>query len=382
MVTIITHTNTGVLTIMKMNKYITTFVMFLLNACALAPGMYLDEANFTNGQKVYLKDSDRKYIDIEPINSELLASDDLDLLPNALPTNLVEYIPAEYLIGSGDTIAVSVWGPEELFPRNLSARGNPLVERVVRSDGTIFYPYVGEVKVEGKSREEVRRIISDALNLSFKDAQVDISVVEYNSQKIILSGAFVKPGNIKLNEVPITLSEAISLGGSPDDDADLTKIKLIRDGKTDLIDYDYYARNTSLVHEIFVKNNDVIHIPFDDEQKVYVVGEVVKQSTIDLKRRSISLSDAIARAGGLSNQTADGSEVYVIRKADDLSEARIFQINLKNPAALILAAEFQLKEQDIVFVGPANIARWNRVIAQFFPFTTFLNAVDNISSSN
>ena len=368
--------------IMRISRNIALLLMaVIISSCSLAPGMYLQKGSFSGGQKVYLKDLNRDYIEIENIDSDLLQNEDNFYIPEPLSKDLISFKPTEYLIGSGDVIAVSVWGPEELFPRNLSARGNPLVERVVRSDGTIFYPYVGEVEVKGKTREQVRKIISDSLSLSFKDAQVDISIVEYNSQKIILSGAFIKPGNIKLNEVPITLSEAISLGGSPSESADLTKIKLIRGGQTDLIDYDFFARNTSLVHEIYVKDNDVIHIPFDDEKKIYVVGEVVKQSAIDLKRSTMPLSDAISRAGGLSNQTANGREVYVIRKANDISEARIFRIDLKNPAALVLAAEFQLIEQDIVFVGPANIARWNRVIAQFFPFTTFLNAVDNISNN-
>ena len=65
-------------------------------------------------------------------------------------------------------------------------------------------------------------------------------------------------------------------------------------------------------------------------KRVYVVGEVVKQSEITLRRKDISLSDAIARAGGLSNQTANGSQVYIIRKPNNIDEARIFQINLKS----------------------------------------------------
>ena len=87
---------------------------------------------------------------------------------------------------------------------------------------------------------------------------------------------------INLNEVPITLSEAISLGSSPDSDADLSD--LIRGNNSYLIDYEYYARTSTEIHEIYVKSDDVIHIPFNDEKRVYVVGEVVKQSEITLRR--------------------------------------------------------------------------------------------------
>ena len=115
------------------------------------------------------------------------------------------------------------------------------------------------------------------------------------------------------------------------------------------------------------------------QRRIYVVGEVIRPETIDLGQNSISLSDAIARAGGISSNTSDGSRVYVIRKGNEFEEARIFRANLETPAGFILTSQFNLESQDVVFIGPADITRWNRVIAQFFPFTSFINAVDNIS---
>lgn len=353
--------------------------IFILSSCALAPGMYIDKTYKNGVQKVYIEGASREYIPIEKISENLILELE-DNFPKVIPQKLLEYQPSEYKIGNGDVLTITVWGPEELFPRTLQQRGSPLSERVVRADGTIFYPFVGQVDATGKTREQLRKVLSDELLKSFVNIQVDVTIAEYRSQNAILSGAFRTPKNIPINEVPITLSQAISLGGSPDDDADLSSFKLIRDSVTYEIDYEYFARTTSKVHEIYIKKDDVIHIPFDDEKMIYVVGEVVKQSNINIRKNNIILSDAIARAGGLSNQTANGSEVYIIRKASDAEEARIFQINLKSPSGFILASKFKLMPQDIVYVGPANIARWNRVISQFFPFTTFLNAVDNLQS--
>src|SRR3546814_3824376 len=44
--------------------------------------------------------------------------------------------------------------------------------------------------------------------------------------------------------------------------------------------------------------------------------------------------------------------------------AKVFQLNADSPTALALAKHFQLQPQDVVFVGPANITRWNRFISQ------------------
>lgn len=355
------------------------FLPLLLTGCALSPGMNFESQRIDGIEKVYIDGYSEKYIEVEPITSNLIKSEKV-VNVSYLDAALTDFEPSEYTIGSGDVLSISVWGPEELFPRNVIS-GSPYVERVVRNDGSIFYPYVGNIDVNGKTREQVRSLISNSLSELFIDVQVDVTVSEFNSKKVILSGAFIVPGKISLTEVPITLSEAISKGGSPSETADLSRLKLIRDGESYEIDYEFLARNGSDVHEMFIEDGDVVHIPFDDEKKVYVVGEVVKQSQVELRRKTISLSDAIARSGGLSSSTASGSQVFIIRKAHDLNEARIFKLDLTSPAGFILASEFRLEPQDIVFVGPANIARWNRVIAQFFPFTTFLNTVDNLQNN-
>lgn len=384
MAMIIMHISTEAAMIMKVrdikNLTIFAFALIALTSCALAPGMYINKTTQDGIQKVYIEGASREYIPVEKITEELVQNLQKDT-GVSIPSELISYKPSEYKIGNGDILVISVWGPEELFPKNLQQRGSPLSERVVRADGSIFYPYVGIVRAAGKTREELRSDLSSELSKSFVNIQVDVTIAEYRSQKAILSGAYRTPKNIPITEVPITVSEAISLGGSPDDDADLSSFKLIRDGTTHEIDYEYFARTSSLIHDIFIKEDDVLHIPFNDEKVVYVVGEVVKQSNINIRKNNIILSDAIARAGGLSNQTASGSEVYVIRKATDMNEARIFQINLKSPSGFILASKFELLPQDIVYVGPANIARWNRVISQFFPFTTFLNAIDNLQQN-
>ena len=365
----------------KINLLTKFIIILFLSGCAVAPGMYLETTSSKGVKSVKVQGLSDKYIEVEEITQELINSM-TSINPKPISNELKYFSPSEYLVGSGDVLSVTVWGPEELFPKNLQLRGSPLIDRVVRKDGSIFYPYAGEIKAAGLTRETIRKKISTELEKSFLGVQVDVSISEFNSQKAILSGAFIRPGNIRLNEVPITLSEAISQGGSPSEAADLSRLKLIRDGSTFLIDYEYYARTSSEIHEIFIKNGDVIHIPFDDEKKVYVVGEVNRPIEVSLRRNNIPLSDALAKAGGISNQTASGYEVYVIRRSTNVDvEPRVFQIDMKNPASYVLASDFKLQPQDIVFVGPANIARWNRVISQFFPFTSLLNAVDNLQQN-
>ena len=107
---------------------------------------------------------------------------------------------------------IYVYGETERLSAAL-ARGaaiNPIFEKIVRDDGTIFYPNAGILEVVDKTVEEIRLILTDALSGVLNNPQVDVSVAEFNSQKIIVSGSFEKVGSVPITTVPQTLTEVIA----------------------------------------------------------------------------------------------------------------------------------------------------------------------------
>src|SRR5690606_15349089 len=102
----------------------------------------------------------------------------------------------------------------------------------------------------------------------------------------------------------------------------------------------------------------------------------------------MSLSEVLASVGGPSPITSSGKEVYVIRGVDNIETdtATVFQLNAQSPSAFILANQFEMQPQDVVFVGAAGITRWNRFISQLFPtaslFSTTLDIEDDINDRN
>lgn len=376
----INHTTTKKQMIkMNLTKKISTFFLFVfLTGCSVAPGMYMNTSSWLSSEQVII-DEYRK--DIKIIDSELIQSLD-GLYSESISLDLLSAKPEDYKIGIGDVISIVVFDQPDLLPTYGNAFRNPLIERQVGDDGTIFYPYAGVISVEGLSREEVREKVTLLLSDVFNEPQVDVSIINYNSKKVILSGAFSKQGPIYLTSVPLSLSEVVSMGQPIRNQADLTGLKLTRNNKKYLINFEYFSRESSDLQNIYIQKNDVIHIPFRDDKKIHIVGEARSPRSIDLYRKTMSLSDALSRAGGVSSITGDGNLVYIIRPNNDLNDAEIFRANLNSPAGMIVASNFQLQSQDIVFVGPADIARWNRVIAQLFPFASFLNAVDSLSNSD
>ena len=114
-----------------------------------------------------------------------------------------------------------------------------------------------------------------------------------------------------------------------------------------------------------------------NSQKVYLLGEVTTPKTINLTDIPLSLANAIGESKGLNTNTSEGEDVFVIRQIPS-QDPQIYRVDLSSPSGFLSAGNFYLTENDIVYVNAKGTTRWNRVISQFFPFSSFLNSVDNL----
>ncbi len=117
-----------------------------------------------------------------------------------------------------------------------------------------------------------------------------------------------------------------------------------------------------------------------NSQQVFVLGEVTRPKKINITDVPISLSNAIGESFGLNTNTAEASEVFIIRQNKATEDPLIFHANLENPSNFIEANNFYLMNNDIIYVNSSGTTRWNKVISQFFPFSSFLNSIDNLTS--
>ena len=114
-----------------------------------------------------------------------------------------------------------------------------------------------------------------------------------------------------------------------------------------------------------------------NSQKVYLLGEVTTPKVINLSDIPLSLSNAIGESKGLNTNTSEGEDVFVIRQ-NSIQDPQIFRVDLSSPSGFLSAGKFYLADNDIVYVNAKGTTRWNRVISQFFPFSSFLNSIDNL----
>jgi len=341
-----------------------------LHGCAFAPGQHLDTEHLTRDQS-----PENARVELVPITPKLLAIQEAARKAEQLPAELLNYSPETYRIGPNDVLHITVWDhPEMTAPsgpqQSLEANG-----RVVRPDGSLFYPYIGQVKAAGLTVEELRASIAQRLTIVVTRPQVDVAVLKYGSRKVVLSGAFNDTTQQPVTSAPLTLLEAVGKAGVKTDDADLSSLTLKRERREYRLDLDSLNRSGASLDRLYLKDGDQLHLAYNDRRRVYVMGEVIQPRALPFKTRDLNLSDVIGSVGGLRQETSDGRAVYVIRGVDDLERdtAKVFHLDAKSPTAFVLAERFMLQPQDVVYVGPADITRWNRFITQLFPSASLLS---------
>lgn len=343
-----------------------------LGACTeIVPGM--------NVRVDTSKNSSYKVVTIDSNVIKALAQDtsanDVQALQNSVPSD----VPPEYRIGAGDIIFVTVWDHPELTtpsgPVNEigAVAGQSLAQyvqgRLVGSDGSIFFPYVGNFKIAGMTALDASKFIAENLTRVITKPQVDVRVIAYRSARVEVTGEVVKPGTITLDDTPKGIIEAIDLSGGLTANASRRRALLVRKGVTYRIDLADLLSGAKPVTNPLLNAGDVVHIPDQSDDQVFVLGAVAKQAPVLIRQVSLSLVEALTNAGGLEELRGKQSGVLIFRKRQYSSEpiTTIYTLDFTKPESMLLAGEFALQPRDVVYVQATLFAQYNSVIETLLP---------------
>ncbi|RFU47917.1 polysaccharide biosynthesis/export family protein [Paraburkholderia sp. DHOC27] len=237
----------------------------------------------------------------------------------------------------------------------------------VANDGTIFFPRVGRVKVQGLTAEQIQKVLTKGLAKTIRDPQIDVRVSGFNSQSVQVTGNVRSPSSEAITEAPLSVLDAINRAGGALPDADLQDVGVTRDGKRYRVDVAALLETGDPQQNVLLADGDIIDIPDRSNSRVFVLGEVAKPTSLPMNRGKLTLADALTGAGSLDIATGDPHFVYVIRGADKTLTPDVYQLDMTQVDALMLMTKFDLQPKDVVYVQVSSAARFNRALAQITP---------------
>jgi len=360
-----------------MFRLIPLITALLLSACSLTPGMNMEvDDNMSELEVPVMKNGKmvKEKTRIVPITADVIIEreNSRQQAVNNLPP--VDPGKAIYRIGPQDRLLITVWEHPELNDPGGEKILPELAGKVVDENGELYFPYVGNLPVAGKTVSEVRTELTQELSKYFKKVKLDVRVLSFQSHRAAVVGQVKRPGIQSMTETPLTIAEAISRAGGVTEEADTSNVTLARDGKLYKIDVLKLYEKGGVDQNLLLKDGDVLNIPDRHDNKVFVMGEVGKQQALQINNgQRMTLAQALAEAYGVDFNSSRPEEIYVIRSGELKPE--IFQLNAESPDALILADQFPLQAHDTVFVGTAGVTQWSRVLNQILPssFTSVMS---------
>lgn len=247
----------------------------------------------------------------------------------------------DYRIGPKDLLEISVFELPEL---NQTVR--------VSEDGSITVSLLGKVDVAGLTAQELERKLASLLEEQFTKGGAHVTVFIREYQKVAVIGAVGRPGMYELVG-PTTLLQIIAQAGGLTDRA-MSELYVYRrgeDGSQTRIVIQLQDLITSGKQDanVLLQPKDVVTVPIDQIQNVFVYGEVRNPGAIQfLASKKISLLQAIAQAGG-PTEWARKSGIIIKRKDKKTGKEMKIPVNLKNIINGRIA-DIVLEEGDIIIV--------------------------------
>lgn len=314
--------------------------------------------------------------EVIPITEQLLDAEQRDSAPAAgqdLGT-LAATPPgaSAYILGVGDVLAITLWDHPELtgaVARDQGIDGGglgpPAASFVIDQQGMLHFPFAGTMAFAGLTREQAGALLTKRLARYFREPRVTLSVQAYRSQRVYIDGEVRTPGLQTINDIPMTLLEALNRAGGLLPNADQSRITVERAGRRHKVDLIRALRDGRHAAAVMLANGDIVRVPPRDESKVFVAGEVLQPRALTMHDGRLTLNEALGEAGGINPHSGDAGQVYVVRQT--AQGPRVYRLDARPSRALALAERFELRAKDVVYVAASPLANWHRAISQLFP---------------
>ena len=296
--------------------------------------------------------------------------------------------PKDIRFGNGDILSVTIFEASSgglFIPAEAGVRPGNFINipaQAVDINGNISIPFAGAIRARGRTQVEVQQAIVDALKDRAIEPQAVVSVIEQRTSLITVVGDVARSSRIPASLTPERILDTISRAGGPSGPGPDIWVSLEREGRRGLAPFG------ALVYEpannIYVHPNDTIYL-YREPQTFLAFGAFGNQQQIPFGTWRISLAEAVAKSGGLSDAIADPASVFIYRgETREVAEAMgidcskfqgpiipvIYNFNFRNPGSQFLATTFEMRNKDVIYVA-------NSVSTEATKFLTYIRTVNS-----
>lgn len=281
--------------------------------------------------------------------------------------------PPVAAIGVGDELTVTIFEASTSGLFSTTENKSTTVRIVVQPDGHASIPYVGNIRLSGRTLEAARQAILSSLRGKAVEPDVLINISQNASRTVSVSGEVNAPREVPLSLTGERVLEVIAKAGGPKGHPYDTVVSLTRGGEH------VSARLADLIRipseNIFVAPGDQIFLTHDPSRFV-VLGSSGKKGRIPFEAPEVNLLEAIALAGGQMEDTADPQGVFVFRHEAERvlrqiygerefserlaagiwpsalgSYPIVYHIDLSRPESYLFAQNFQMQSGDVLYLA-------------------------------
>ena len=300
--------------------------------------------------------------------------------------------PPTDMIGPGDTIdiaifetGVALFAGDTRPASNLGGGFSPnaQVERLppqrVDDDGDIRLPYVGRIRVLGLTLAQIEAKVRNALRGMSQNPQVLVTIRDGITNSVIIGGEVGRPGRLVLPTNHETVGDAVALvGGYKGDAKDLTVLLQRQDRAAEFRLSDVLNGRDRMTRVFPGDRIDVIRAP----RTFTVLGAPGRVEQLTFTGPTISLTEAVASAGGANPSTGDPKAVFVFRfmpQPDGSERPVVYHLDMMSAGAYFLSQKFPMRDKDVLYIGNARAnqpSKLIQIISQLFsPIVTVTSAV-------
>jgi len=277
-------------------------------------------------------------------------------------------------ISRGDSVQVSLWEapPGTLFSATTStgqtagsASTVQIPAQTVGGDGTLGIPYAGRIKAVGETPASVESKIAKALEGKAVQPQVLVTIQRSAANTVTVTGEVAGGARVPLSSSGDRVLDVIAAAGGLRAPVNESVVQLTRGGVSARALFETLVRTGS--ENVYLRPGDIVTV-MREPRSFTALGATGRNAEIPFESSTLTMAEAVAKAGGLVDYRADASGVFLFRFEDpavlrqlgpsDGQEPNrplpvIYRFNLKAPETLVAMSAFRIMPKDMIYVSNA-----------------------------